>query len=389
MISKASDFSELFILWPHFTKSRKKEEGGETQRPTVKTKKQSWRDHVIAEDDSAYKRQMGIFRAECGERPVFERGAQYSRIIGGMEAEVGEFPWQVSIQARNEHFCGGAIISEWWIVSAAHCFHSEISPTELRVVLGTNSLSSPSLEVKGVTSIILHKDFQKLNMDNDISLLLLDTPITFSELKEPICMPTEPGLSRWHKCWVAGWGQTQTGLKQPMETELLKVPMTIVDWEKCSKEFPRLTKNMLCAGFENETYDACQGDSGGPLVCTTESGKKWYQVGIISWGRSCGQKNVPGIYTLLENYHSWIKKMSPPLPGCRGVGVAGLGALPRPLWAQMEPMKWTAGRHSRSPGFLRSRFSAVSHRRSICNSQLCWHPFPIPPRPNTARSFGK
>nr|XP_033713469.1 serine protease 55 isoform X4 [Tursiops truncatus] len=189
------------------------------------------------------------------------------------------------------------------------CF-SATRPTELRVVLGTNSLSSPSLEIKGVTSIILHKDFQKLNMDNDISLLLLDTPITFSELKEPICMPTEPGLSRWHKCWVAGWGQTQTGLKQPMETELLKVPMTIVDWEKCSKEFPRLTKNMLCAGFENETYDACQGDSGGPLVCTTESGKKWYQVGIISWGRSCGQKNVPGIYTLLENYHSWIKKVT-------------------------------------------------------------------------------
>ncbi|XP_032491111.1 serine protease 55 [Phocoena sinus] len=310
MISKASDFSELFILWPHFTKSRKKEEGGETQHPTVKTKKQSWRDRVIAEDHSTYKRQMGIFWAECGERPVFERGAQYSRIIGGMEAEVGEFPWQVSIQARNEHFCGGAIISEWWIVSAAHCLYSEISPTELRVVLGTNSLSSPSLEIKGVTSIILHKDFQSLNMDNDISLLLLDTPITFSELKEPICMPTEPGLSRWHKCWVAGWGQTQTGLKQPMETELLKVPMTIVDREKCLKEFPRLTKNMLCAGYENETYDACQGDSGGPLVCTTESGKKWYQVGIISWGKSCGQKNIPGIYTLLENYHSWIKTVT-------------------------------------------------------------------------------
>eukprot|EP00069_Balaena_mysticetus_P015432 bmy_09202T0 len=95
-----------------------------------------------------------------------------------------------------------------------------------------------------------------------------------------------------------------------METELLKVPMTIMDWEKCLKEFPRLTKNMLCAGYENETYDACQGDSGGPLVCTTESGKKWYQVGIISWGKSCGQKNIPGIYTLLENYHSWIKKVT-------------------------------------------------------------------------------
>ncbi|XP_057576619.1 serine protease 55, partial [Hippopotamus amphibius kiboko] len=268
---------------------------------------------------------------ECGKRPAFERGAQYSRIIGGMEAEVGEFPWQVSIQARNEHFCGGAIINEWWIISAAHCVHPEISPTELRVVLGTNSLSSPSLEVKGVTSVILHKNFQKLNMDNDIALLLLDTPITFNELKIPICMPTQPGPSRWHKCWVAGWGQTKTGLKQPMETELLKVPMTIMDWEKCLKEFPKLTKNMLCAGYENETYDACQGDSGGPLVCTTESGEKWYQVGIVSWGKSCGQKNTPGIYTLLENYHSWIKKTSAPLPCCRGVGVAGLGALPPPL----------------------------------------------------------
>lgn len=53
-----------------------------------------------------------------------------------------------------------------------------------------------------------------------------------------------------------------------------------------------------------------QGDSGGPLICTTEPGQKWYQVGIISWGRSCGQKNIPGIYTLLENYSLWIKKVT-------------------------------------------------------------------------------
>lgn len=65
---------------------------------------------------------------ECGKRPIFEEGTQYSRIIGGMEAEVGEFPWQVSIQARNEHFCGGAIINEWWIVTAAHClFYEDLS----------------------------------------------------------------------------------------------------------------------------------------------------------------------------------------------------------------------------------------------------------------------
>ncbi|DAA27061.1 TPA: prostasin preproprotein-like [Bos taurus] len=182
-------------------------------------------------------------------------------------------------------------------------------------------------------------------MDNDIALLMLDNPITFNELKEPICLPMQPGLSQWHKCWVAGWGQVKSGLNQPMETELLKAPMTIMNWDKCFKEFPKLTKNMLCAGYENESYDSCQGDSGGPLACTQESGKKWYHVGIISWGRSCGLKNTPGIYTLLENYHSWIKKvtelegrpfraeqmMSASLPGCPGVGVAGPGTLPPPL----------------------------------------------------------
>ncbi|XP_025318712.2 serine protease 55 isoform X1 [Canis lupus dingo] len=248
---------------------------------------------------------------ECGKRPIFEGGSQYSRIIGGMEAEVGEFPWQVSIQARNEHFCGGAIINKWWIVTAAHCLISEeLLPTDLSVVLGSNDLSSPSLDIKEVASIVLHKDFQKVNMDNDIALLLLASPITFNGQMEPICIPRKPTPSTWHKCWVAGWGQTNSDDKYSMKIELMKVPMIIMDWEKCLKAFPKLTKNMLCAGYENESFDACQGDSGGPLACTTESDKTWYLVGIISWGKSCGRKNTPGIYTLLENYTLWIKKVT-------------------------------------------------------------------------------
>lgn len=67
-----------------------------------------------------------------------------------------------------------------------------------------------------------------------------------------------------------------------------------------SLEWDSLLKCVLCP----------QGDSGGPLVCNTESDKTWYQVGIISWGKSCGQKNMPGIYTLLENYNLWIKKVT-------------------------------------------------------------------------------
>ncbi|ELV14217.1 Serine protease 55 [Tupaia chinensis] len=247
----------------------------------------------------------------CGERPIFEGRTRYSRITGGMEAEVGEFPWQVSIQARNEHFCGGTILNKWWILTAAHCLYSEeLSPRDLSIVMGTNDLTSSSMEIKDVTSIIFHKTFKRVNMDNDIALLLVGSPITFSDLILPICLPTQPIPSKWHECWIAGWGKTYAGDKDSMKTDLMKAPMVITDWKECSMLFPKLTKNMMCAGYKNESYDACQGDSGGPLICTPEPGKKWYQVGIISWGKSCGQRNIPGIYTLVENYDHWIKDVT-------------------------------------------------------------------------------
>ncbi|XP_006864490.1 PREDICTED: serine protease 55 [Chrysochloris asiatica] len=247
----------------------------------------------------------------CGERPIFEGGAQHSRIIEGVEAGFGEFPWMVSIQLGNEHFCGGTILNKWWILTAAHCFHYEqLSPADLNIVAGTNDLISPHKEIKEVTKIILHKDFEKVNMNNDVALLLLGSPITFTDEKLPICLPRQPIPSTWHECWVAGWGQTSSDNKYSMTTDLMKVPMIILDWEECSKKFSKLTENMLCAGYKNESYDACQGDSGGPLVCTPGPGKKWYQVGIISWGKSCGLKNVPGIYTLLANYDLWIKNVT-------------------------------------------------------------------------------
>ncbi|KAM7321410.1 serine protease 55 [Alexandromys fortis] len=247
---------------------------------------------------------------ECGTRPLYDSRTRHSRIIGGQEAEVGEFPWQVSIQEKRHHFCGGSILSEWWIITVAHCFYDdEISPRELTVNVGTNDLAASPVEIQ-VANIIRHKNFKRINMDNDIALLLLVSPIHFNDLTVPICLPLHPAPSSWHECWVAGWGVINSADKLSMTTDLMKVPMRIMDWKECTKVFPVLTNNMLCAAYDNESYDACQGDSGGPLVCNAEPGSKWYQVGIISWGRSCGQKGSPGIYTVLSNYTQWIEKIA-------------------------------------------------------------------------------
>lgn len=92
-------------------------------------------------------------------------------------------------------------------------FHT-IRVANLKVVVGTNDLTSPARLERSVTSIIYPKAFDKYNLDNDIALLLLSSPITFSDLIVPICLPTLTSPSKWHECWVAGWGQTKTGMPQ-------------------------------------------------------------------------------------------------------------------------------------------------------------------------------
>nr|XP_058144024.1 serine protease 55 isoform X1 [Dasypus novemcinctus] len=189
------------------------------------------------------------------------------------------------------------------------CFRAS-RPRELNIVLGTNDLNGGRMDVKTASSIVLHRGFEKTTMDNDIALLLMTSPITFGDMQGPICLPKQSSPDTWHECWVAGWGWTKAGDKTSGNPDLLKVPMAIMDWEACSRKFPRLTKNMLCAGYKDENYDACQGDSGGPLVCTPGPEARWYQVGIISWGKSCGERNTPGIYTQLANYHLWIANVT-------------------------------------------------------------------------------
>ncbi|NWS76424.1 PRS55 protease, partial [Crotophaga sulcirostris] len=196
----------------------------------------------------------------------------------GRYAKAGEFPWHVSIQSNRKHICGGTIISAFWILTAAHCF--EEVPPDLTVVVGGIDLRH-RLEEHKPDSLILHKNFDRESMENDIALILLSSPIEFNNVKIPICLPFIYDIDTWQNCWVAGWGATRAA-----SHVLQKAQMKLISRNLCLERIPLLKENetMLCAELKKGKRGPCQVDSGGPLVCSYWNTMKWFQVGIVIWG---------------------------------------------------------------------------------------------------------
>ncbi|NWW72549.1 PRS55 protease, partial [Climacteris rufus] len=200
----------------------------------------------------------------------------------GTDVGPGEFPWHVSIRSHGRHICGGTIISALWILTAAHCFTGELPP-DLTVAVGGVDLSL-LLEEHNPDSLILHEDFNRTSLQNDIALILLSNPIEFSEEKIPICLPFMCDTDMWQHCWAVGWGNTSAAAAAPTSHMLQKTQMKLVSREQCLEQIPHLGESTMCAETEQGEGGDCQVDSGGPLVCSYWSTMKWFQVGIISGG---------------------------------------------------------------------------------------------------------
>ncbi|KAK7904238.1 hypothetical protein WMY93_016845 [Mugilogobius chulae] len=149
--------------------------------------------------------------------------APATRIVGGTEAVIGAWPWQVSLQIRGKHICGGSIISSSWILSAAHCFESYNRPSLWKVQYGEVSLQRMgfSSSAKSVDKIISHERYNPETNDNDIALLKLSSQFTFSSTVKPVCLPNVGvDLSPERQAWITGWGalrasgKTTTSMKQ-------------------------------------------------------------------------------------------------------------------------------------------------------------------------------
>ncbi|KAL1278409.1 hypothetical protein QQF64_025082 [Cirrhinus molitorella] len=240
----------------------------------------------------------------CGKAPL------NTRIVGGVDAPVGAWPWQASLHRNGAHFCGGSLINSEWVLTAAHCFDNT-SPIGLIVYLGRQSQQGTNAnEVsRTVSNIIKHPNYSSPSQNNDITLLHLSSPVTFNEYIRPVCLASASStFFNRTASWVTGWGNINSGVSLPYPQTLQEVQVPVIGNRQCKCLYgvSTITDNMMCAGLLEGGKDSCQGDSGGPLV--SKQGSVWVQSGIVSFGRDCALAGYPGVYARVSQYQKWINE---------------------------------------------------------------------------------
>uniref|UniRef100_A0A8C9AN09 Complement factor D n=1 Tax=Prolemur simus TaxID=1328070 RepID=A0A8C9AN09_PROSS len=224
------------------------------------------------------------------------------RILGGHEAEAHARPYMASVQVNGQHRCGGVLLAEQWVLSAAHCLE-DTADGKVQVLLGAHSLSQPetSKRLYDVRRAVPHPDSQPDTIDHDLLLLQLSEKAMLGPAVRPLpWQRVDRDVAPGTLCDVAGWGVVSHAGRRPDRLQHLLLP--VLDRATCNLRTYHdgtITERMMCA--ESNRRDSCKGDSGGPLVC------QGVLEGVVTSGsRVCGNRRKPGIYTRVASYTAWI-----------------------------------------------------------------------------------
>ncbi|KAF2905775.1 hypothetical protein ILUMI_00397 [Ignelater luminosus] len=210
---------------------------------------------------------------------------RFGKIVGGENAQEGEFPWLVTLGQHDL---------------------TQSSPTKYEV---------------SVESITTHPEYVCRKVKNDLAILKLDSDLQWSEFARPACLPASSGANGYTNfanvlATVAGWGWTNEDSQKGSRANVLqKAKVNILETEKCREWYKsqgkkgKIQETQMCAGYETGGVDSCWADSGGPLMVASGAGDQLMVVGVVSTGIGCARPFLPGLYTRVSEYIPWIQSV--------------------------------------------------------------------------------